>query len=672
MTGTINPPRPPRASRPSEPAARPLRARPAPPSATTRARRPTVTAGTSRGSAGRRRRSDRNRLVAMLIVALVAFGALAGRLVFLQASPPEEYRAFGERQLVHKITLPAARGAIFDRNGRELALSVRQSTVWANPRQVTDPAGQAAALAPMLGVDVALLQDRLSRDAAFVYLARTVPDAVAAQVGDLGLPGVHLLEEPKRFTPASELAAPVLGKVGTDNEGLSGIELQFEEILAGKPGKKVVEQTPAGQPYDGLRELTSPIRGDDLVLTLDRSLQFETERALSNEIVVANADGGVAIVMETRTGEILALANLSKNPDGVGPPVPAEKNLAVTNVYEPGSVNKLITIAGALEERVVAADTKLSLPPAIKVADKSFKEIKDRPTVEWSVTDIMANSSNVGSIMIGQQLGKDRLDQYLRDFGFGQRSGLGFPGESRGIMLDPAKWSGTSLPTIAIGQGIAVSAMQMLAAYNTVANGGEYVAPKLVKATVDANGDSRPTAPAARRRVLSPQTAQQVTGMLAEVVRVGTGTNAAIDGYTVAGKTGTARKPLENARGYQPGAYVSSFAGFVPAEKPALTTIVMLDEPTPIYGGLVAAPVFAEISRYGLRQFRIPPPLVALPAVVPKVAVENIKQGSSEPVGVKPPAAPAATTATATATTASPAAGATAGTVPAAAPTSAP
>lgn len=640
MAGTLTPPRPPR------PAARP-RPRPAP-------ARPTRSA--PRVSA-RQRRKDLHRLVALLVVALLTFTALGARLVFLQASPPEEYRAFGERQLVHEIELPAARGAIFDRNGRELALSVRQSTVWANPRQVTDPAGQAAALAPMLGVDAAVLQDRLSRDAAFVYLARTVPDAIAAQVSDLGLPGIHLIEEPKRFTPASDLAAPVIGKVGTDNEGLSGVEFQFEETLAGKPGKKTVEQTPAGQPYDGLRELRAPVRGDDLVLTLDRSLQFETERALANEIVIANADGGMAIVMETETGEILALANLSRNPDGIGPPVPAAKNLAVTNVYEPGSVNKLITIAGALEEGLVRADTTLSVAGTIKVADHVFKEHDPHPTQDWSVTDIMANSSNVGSIMIGQQLGKARLDQYLRDFGFGQRTGLGFPGESRGIMLDPEKWSGTSLPTIAIGQGIAVSAMQMLAAYNTVANGGEYVAPKLVKATVDADGKSHPTPPSERRRVISTATAEQVTGMLSEVVRVGTGTNAAIDGYSVAGKTGTARKPLENARGYKPGAYISSFAGFVPAEKPALTTIVMLDEPTPIFGGLVAAPVFAEINRYGLRQFRIPPPLTRLPAVVPEVSVDVIKEGSSEPVGVAPPVAPPTTVA---------------GNVPAAAPSPAP
>ncbi len=302
MAGTLTPPRP----------------RPRPPS------RPPVprTGGSGRppttARRARERVAERRRLVAFLVVAVLGFCALGGRLVSLQVNPPAAATALSERQMVHHLTLPAARGAIFDRNGQELALSVRQSTVWANPRQVTDPAGEAATLAPMLGVDENLLRARLSRDAAFVYLARTVPDSVAAQVDDLGLPGVHLLEEPKRFTPADGLAAPVLGKVGTDNSGLSGVEMQYEKVLAGRAGTKIVEQTPAGQPYDGLRSLTAPVRGDDLVLTLDRSLQFETERALADEISVANAHGGVAIVMDTVSGEILALANLTADPEGKG------------------------------------------------------------------------------------------------------------------------------------------------------------------------------------------------------------------------------------------------------------------------------------------------------------------------------------------------------------------
>jgi cell division protein FtsI (penicillin-binding protein 3) len=561
----------------------------------------------------------------MLAVLAMAFAAIVVRLTYIQVVARERYAAVGETQRVHGIDLPAARGAIFDREGRELAMTVRQPTIAANPRLVTDPAGAAEALAPILGVDRAVLQHRLSRDAGFVYLARTVPEAVADRIKALDLDGLLFLDEPKRFSPAGDLAAPLLGRVGVDNEGLSGLELQFERRLAGRPGRLVVEQDPGGRQIPGgLRSHTPSARGDDLVLTIDRSLQYEVERALAARIVESQAKGGVAMVMESGTGELLAVANLVAGEAG-GPPRPAPSNTAVTNVYEPGSVNKLITIAGALEEGLVRPDDRLPVAGTIRVADHVFKEHDPHPTVDWSVTDIMANSSNVGAIMIGQKLGKDRLDAYLRAFGFGETTGLGFPGESGGIMLDPRRWSGTSIGTIPIGQGISVTAMQILAAYNAVANRGEYVAPKLVRATVDTAGRERPTPSSPRRRVISAKTADEITGMLNEVVRVGTGTLAAIDGYTVAGKTGTARKPREGARGYLEGAYVASFAGFVPAERPAFTAIVLLDEPTPIYGGLVAAPVFADVSGYALRHFRVPPPpparrLPTVPPVAPEAA----------------------------------------------------
>jgi cell division protein FtsI (penicillin-binding protein 3) len=340
------------------------------------------------------------------------------------------------------------------------------------------------------------------------------------------------------------------------------------------------------------------------------------------------------------------------------PPVAAPNNMALTNVYEPGSVNKLITISGALEEGIIKPTDKLLVPSSIKVADGLFTEHEPHPTQQWSITDIVANSSNVGSIMIGEKLGKDRLDKYLRAYGFGHTTDIGFPGESAGLLLDPAHWYPTSIGTVPIGQGVAVTAVQMLAAYNTVANGGVYVAPKLVKATIDSQGHQHPTPTEPRRRVISTQTATEMTSMLDEVTRVGTGTEARIDGYTVAGKTGTARKPLEGQRGYKVGAYVSSFVGFVPSERPALTAIVMLDEPTPIFGGLVAAPVFAQIARYGLREFRIPPPppSARLATSAPKtnsVAAQGVGEAgatattsTSAPARTTPTSVPAATTST--------------------------
>ena len=554
-----------------------------------------------------------------MVAVAVGFGLLTLRVGQVQVLSADRLEALGENQRVRTLELPAERGSIFDRNGRELALSLRQQTVWANPRVITDPVGAARQLAPLLGLEEAKVVERLSRDAAFVYLARKIDDDVAEKVKALKLPGIDLLPEPERFLPAGTLAASVIGQVGIDNEGLSGLESQFDSRLAGEPGTLVAERDPRGRPIPGGERAFEPSQpGTDLILTLDRSLQHQTEKSLASQILTSNADGGTAIVMEVGTGEILALANLTRAdaeaPPGTPPVGPARSNRAVTNVHEPGSVNKMITIAGALEEGLVSPSTELMVPDKLRVADHVFSDHDPHPTAAWSITEIMAQSSNIGAIKLGQQLGKERLDGYMRAFGFGSPTGLGSPGESAGLLLKPEDYSGTSLATISLGQGIAVTAMQMLAAYNTVANGGEYVAPKLVRATVEPDGVMTPTPESERRRVVSPKVADQLADMLIEVVRRGTGELAAVEGYTVAGKTGTARKPRDGARGYEAGAYVASFAGFVPAESPGLTAIVLLDEPKPIYGGVVAAPVFAEVVRYALRLFRIPPPATSAPA----------------------------------------------------------
>ena len=623
------PPRPPRTGlpdsrrRPANPTAHgaPPRQRPA----GNRAPRPRTTGAPRQRKPAPPRRpagaSPRRRLIGLLAVLLIAAVLVSLRLTQVQVLSNERYIAVGESQRVRKIDLPAMRGAIFDRDGRELALSVPRTTVTANPRLITDPLAVAQALAPILNQDVTHLQDLLSKDKAFVYIARRVTDDLAEQVKSLQIPGLEFPTEPTRVLPGGSLAGSLLGMVGTDNEGLSGLEIQYDKLLRGEPGFRIVEKDPTGADIPGsVRDAEQSEQGDDLVLTIDRALQYETERALAAQVLQSNAKGGMAVVMHTRTGELLALANLSVENGAV---VPAAKNMTLTNVYEPGSVNKMITVSAALEENLIKPDTTLVVPSTIKVADHVFKEHDFHPTEDWSITDIVANSSNVGSIMIGQKLGKEKLDRYMRDFGFGKKTGIEFPGESAGILLDPAKYSGTSMGTMPIGQGVAVTAVQMLAAYNTVANGGMYVAPKLVKATIDSEGDRHETGVSRRHRVISANTAKEMTAMLAEVVRVGTATRATVEGYTVAGKTGTARKPLEGQRGYKAGAYVSSFAGFVPAERPEFSAIVILDEPTPIFGGIVAAPVFAQVARYALREFRIPPPDVPLAAHVPQTSPKD-------------------------------------------------
>lgn len=641
---TSAPPRPPRTGRrdaghhPQQRPARPVaRRQPPRPRARTAApprRRPPTTSPRPAGA------SPRRRLVGLLAFMVIAALLVSARLTQVQVLSNERYIAVGESQRVRKIDLPALRGAIFDRDGRDLALSVPRTTITANPRLIADPLAVAQALSPVLAMDVSHLQDLLSKDKAFVYIARRVSDETAQQVKDLQIPGLEFPTEPTRVLPGGTLAASLLGIVGTDNEGLSGLEIQYDKTLRGRPGFRIVEKDPTGADIPGsVRDAEQSEQGDDLVLTIDRSLQYETERALSAQILQSNAKGGMAIVMHTRTGELLAMANLSVENGAV---VPAAKNMTLTNVYEPGSVNKMITVSAAMEENLIKPNTTMIVPSTIKVADHVFKEHDFHPTEEWSITDIVANSSNVGSIMIGQKLGKDKLDRYMRDFGFGKKTGIDFPGESAGILLDPAKYSGTSMGTMPIGQGVAVTAVQMLAAYNTVANGGVYVAPKLLKGTIDSDGERHDTGVSRRHRVISAQTAKEMTAMLAEVVRVGTATRARVEGYTVAGKTGTARKPLEGQRGYKAGAYVSSFAGFVPAERPELSAIVILDEPTPIFGGLVAAPVFAQVARYALREFRIPPPDVPLAANVPQTSAKDAA-GVGE-VGADAAAPPAPTT----------------------------
>ncbi len=551
----------------------------------------------------------RRRLFAVLVVTVLLFTGVTARLTQLQVFSSSWLATKGQDQRIKSIQLAADRGSIFDRNGYELALSVPQKTVWADPKLVQDAYRSSALLSPLLNKSQQDIESLLRTNGRFVYLARKVTDDVANNVKELKLPGVAMYDEPKRFLPENDLLAPVLGKVGIDDEGLSGLEVQYAKQLSGTAGRMVVEQDPGGRDIPGgLRNTQQPVRGDDLMLTIDRDLQHKVEAALTAEIQKADARGGMAAMMDTQTGEVLALANLSVPNNGRGSPVvPSPNNMALTNVYEPGSVNKIITISGALEEKLVNPSTSAVVGNSIRISDGVFKEHEDHSVVPWSTTQVVANSSNVGTIQIAQKLGKDRLDKYLRAFGFGHATGTGFPGESKGLMLDPKKYSGTSLPTIAIGQGVAVTAMQMLAATNTIANGGVYVQPKLVKSTIDQNGKTHDTPASPTHPVVSRETAKEMSSMLHEVVRVGTATAGQIDGYEVSGKTGTARKPKAGGSGYEEGAYVSSFAGFVPTEQPRLTGIVVLDQPTPIFGGLVAAPVFSDIARYGLQMHNIAP-----------------------------------------------------------------
>ena len=541
----------------------------------------------------------------MLVLIFLAVGA---RLVDLQALGRERYAQLGLDQRVRKVQLAAERGSVFDRNGHDLAASVPQQTVWANPRVVTDPAAYAAQLAPIVGVDEAAVRERLAqRDKGFVYVARKVDSATVMKVKGLSLAGVDLVPESKRFYPDGALAGPVLGFVGTDNSGLGGLEAQYNERLTGQRGELQVELDPQGRQLPGgQRQVAESQRGGDLVLTIDQGLQYEAEQVLAEAVGGANAKGGMAIVTDVATGNVLAMANA----EGPGPghparPAPADqRNRPVVDVYEPGSTNKVITVAGALEDGVVDAGSWFQTPGQLSVGGTNYKDEASHPA-SMTVHDIVRQSSNVGTIQIARKLGKERFDAYLRAFGFGQPTGLGFPGEANGLVLPLSEYTDTSLASMPIGNGLAVTAMQMLDVYTTIANGGATRPPRLVAATVGEDGKRHDEPAPETRQVVSPTTAATMRAMLQDVVASGTGTKAQIPGYAVAGKTGTARKPPYDNPPYK---YVASFAGFAPADTPRLSAIVVLDEPQSNYfGGQVAAPVFARIMEYALRLERIMP-----------------------------------------------------------------
>lgn len=540
---------------------------------------------------------------------MVVFAVLVARLTYVALVAGNRYAAFGMTQLLHTVVTPAARGSILDRDGNVLAISVPQPTIVADPHLVGDPVAEATTLAPVLGMDEQKLEQLLDRNADFVYLARQVDEATGSKVKSLHLAGISVIQEPKRFQAGGTLAASVLGAVGVDGSGLSGVEYAYDKSLSGRPGKTVLERDPNGADIPGGVRSAQPARaGQSIELTLDQPIQYATEQALASEIVSSKAKGGVAIVMSTRTGEILAMADLTAGQNGA-PPSPSPSNDAVTNVYEPGSVMKGPVFSGAIEDGLVSPSTRFSVPGQLSVGGSTFHDAEPHGVESLSTTDILAQSSNVGTIGIAEMMGKQRIENYLRAFGFGSLTGVRFPGESPGLLINPSKWSGTSIADVPIGQAEAVTPLQVLDAYNTIANGGVSVTPRLVRATVDPDGAVKPVPIEPGHRVVSSRTAQEMTGMLEQVVQSpqGTGMAAAIPGYTVAGKTGTAQKPLAHERGYQPGAYMATFVGFVPAEQPAVTAIVVLDQPTPIFGGAVAAPVFSQAAKDALRQLEISP-----------------------------------------------------------------
>jgi cell division protein FtsI (penicillin-binding protein 3) len=496
------------------------------------------------------------------------------------------------------LTVAARRGTITDRHGLELAVSEDATTVFANPFLIKRPAAVAAKLAPLLDIpEDELLRELSDREQGFVYLKRKLDATNGHRVAQLGIEGIGTTTEPKRSYPQGALASQVLGLVGTDNTGLSGLEYSQQDKLGGSDGKRRLVKDAMGETINLID--TKPAKaGEDLRLTLDAAIQERVEAVLAEVGATYQPRGASAVVMDPRTGAVLALANWPRVDanDAASAPAFASQNRAIQSIYEPGSTFKAITVSGALQERLITPDTPFDLPPTIQVADRVIEESHARGEVRLTTADILAQSSNVGSVTIGLRLGVTRFDRWVRRFGFGQPTGIELPGEQQGIVLRPKDYSGSSMGNMPIGQGIAVTPMQMATAYTAVANGGVLRQPYLIE------GDRKPG-----RRVIARHTAEEVAKMLEGVLAAGgTAQEASVDGYTLAGKTGTAEKADKN--GYSKTKFVASFIGFAPAKQPRLLVSVMVDEPQgDIYGGTVAAPAFERIMEFALPYLKIPP-----------------------------------------------------------------
>ena len=550
------------------------------------------------------------RIRLLLFVLAAAFGALFLRAAWLQAVRAQSLSRLGETQHREEVTLPASRGTIFDRMGVQLALGEQATTVYADPLQIRNPRAVAGIVGRVLGIDPARLYPRLAdRTHGFVYVERQADPARAAALARKHLAGVGFYPEERRGYPQAAVAAQLLGYVGVDDKGLAGMEFQLDRQLAGRPGHETVVKDATGRAVDVIVDRPE-LQGRDVTLTIDHTIQANAEEVLRATVRKWGAKDATAVVLDPRTGDVLAMAVEPGYDANRFPSVSPElqRNRAVTDTYEPGSTFKLVTVAAALSERLVSPSTMFTLPYSIQVADRVIHDAEPRGTVRYSVQQILAHSSNVGAITLAELLGRERLSRWISRFGFGHRTGIDFPGESGGIVLPLDKWSGSTIGNVPIGQGIAVTPVQMAAAYAAIANHGVWRQPQLV----DRIGGEPRRFPS-HRRIVSRAIANELMTMLKDVVAEGTGTYAAIPGYEVAGKTGTAQKP-DSHGGYATGEYVASFVGAVPASRPRLVVLVTVDEPHgAIWGGVVAAPAFQQIASFDLRYLEIPPdaPIVA-------------------------------------------------------------
>jgi len=540
-----------------------------------------------------------------LIVMITLLVLVVGRLAVLQGVDGAEYANAAEQDRLRTYPIAALRGEVLDRDGSPFAYTVAASRVVADPEVVDDPARTALALTTLLDVPVPELTEKLSKDSRYVVLATQVAPETTDAIEALELPGVLFEDDPVRLYPAGAVGGQVVGFVGRDGAGLAGIEQTFEEELAGTPGQRRVEVGSGGHPIpSGIDESSPATDGDTVSLTVDQDLQYVTEERLGQACADGATTRASAVVLDVKTGQVVAMGSCpgydpgaysSTDPELLGNPV-------VSDVFEPGSVMKAVTLSAALEEGVAKPDTVLTVNGHIDAGDRVVTDAHDHAPVDWTVTGILAKSSNVGTIMLAREVGDEKLEHYLRAFGIGSTTGIELPGESAGILQDSDDWSGVRAANVAIGQGVSVTTLQMASVFQTIANDGVRVDPRIVKSVTDPAGRVTAAPEPSSTRVISEATADQMAYMLEAVVGPGgTAPLGQIEGFRVAGKTGTAQRANPDCNCYAGGGYVTTFVGFAPADDPQYVVAVDLERPTSsAEGGQVAAPVFADILRFAL------------------------------------------------------------------------
>lgn len=585
--------------------------------------------------------SMQKRLAWFLTLTMLVLIVLAGRIAWIQFGEGQHLSARVQDQLRENWVVQSPRGTIYDRNGQQLAVSSLNKSLYADPQEIKDIDETASLLAPIVGVSPATIKDRLSGGARFVWIKRTLePEAakgVAALIKERELTGLGFIEESKRYYPNDTLASQVLGFVGTDDVGLEGLEMSLDKVIKGEKRKQAINTDSYGIPiFQSIFSFLPEKKGRSVYLTIDSNIQFVVERALDAAMASTGAKAGTVIIMQPKTGEILAMASRpTYNPnqfERYG--TDAMKNRAVSIVYEPGSTFKAVVAAAALQEGVVRPDERF--------VDKGYVEISGRRIKNWSgesygaisFLDIIKNSINTGFVEIGLRLGAAKLTNYARVFGFGKATGVELPGEEEGLLFEPKEMRDSDTATMSIGQSIAVTPLQLTAAIAAIANDGVLLKPRIIKEYRNEDGTlAEVFDPVAVRQVISPETAKVLAGMLEKVVSEGGGKLAAVKGYRFAGKTGTAEKLNADGRGYSEGHYIASFAGFGPVEDPQVAALIVLDDPSGMYyGGTIAAPVFSDIMSQVMRVLNIRPDDNSYVLPPPKPGAEQPVPVQAKPV----------------------------------------